>query len=130
MFFLAIDLGETTGVVLYDIAASKVAYSTEVADTDDDWFAFLAYISTTSRRHNVRFILEEMPYESGKLFNLRYAVISGYDITHLIKPANWKPFAKGNDWKPNFASKHVRDAYNMLRYYLLTVIGIDIGEYE
>jgi hypothetical protein len=128
MYFLSIDLGETTGLVLYDLSAKRLVRTTTLKAEEDNWALFIDYLQRMHSKQNMIFVLEEMPHATDHVFNIYYALIISFDNTDLVKPAHWKPFARANKWNPGFESQHVRDAYNMLRYYLIFVEQADIGE--
>ena len=104
-------------------------YAAEVSDMDDTAKNFLSDLFQRSDLSILELILEEMPSIEDHILRRRYVMLCEL-ATVLIKPAHWKPFAKANKWRPNFKSIHVRDAYNMLRYYTLIKRDIDIGEME
>lgn len=57
-------------------------------------------------------------------------------ITHTTKDTNflipgiWKPIAKAQKWNPSMDTQHEKDAYMMLRYFILKEFKLDIGEYD
>ena len=116
---LAIDLGETTGIALYDVVARRLRCDSTKNPTDIVPLRFLV------KPHSV--ILERFPENRSVSHEVEIAYGTLSKTSILISPGTWKPFMKNR--KKDFSqisNKHEKDAVNMLRYYLLTNDGEDI----
>ena len=117
---LAIDLGETTGIALYDVVTRQLR-----CDSAENPFDIVPLILLI-KPHSV--ILERFPDNRtvSTEVELAYGTLSTTSV--LISPGAWKPFMKGKKrYFPQVTCKHEKDAVNMLRYYLLTNGGEDIS---
>ncbi|KKL59410.1 hypothetical protein LCGC14_2215620 [marine sediment metagenome] len=117
---LAIDMGETTGIALYDVVARQLR-----CDSTEDPESIVPLIFLV-KPHSV--ILERFPENRtvSHEVEIAYGTLSKTSI--LISPGAWKPFMKSRKrYFPQVTCTHEKDAVNMLRYYLLTNGGEDIS---
>ena len=117
---LAIDLGETTGIALYDVVARQLRCDSTKNPAD------VVPLILLIKPHSV--ILERFPDNRtvSTEVELAYGTLSKTSV--LVSPGAWKPFMKVRKrYFPQVTCKHEKDAVNMLRYYLLINGGEDIS---
>lgn len=121
MLIASVDPGELTGLILYD------SWTKEVLTATSDNIAEIYDRLLTLRPETV--ILEEQPQNSrlDETVMGYFKNFKRYFPCVMISPSSWKPLAEAREWKSN-GDQHIKDAYNMLRYWKFTVGREDIGD--
>lgn len=122
MLVMSIDPGESTGVVVVDTRKKMVLYSATIPIQE-------AYGIALKSTRIEQILIEDIDvihdFASNATISRYYQMfLEMYDQKPIvkIKPGAWKPIAKAQKWKfVHAASGHEQDAFNMFRYWLLTV---------
>ena len=127
MKIIVIDPGEANGLVAWEVGESPMFL---MESNSSDMYDFLI-------ENKADIVVVE---DSAQLGDAEQLIRVGLLLQWLrrnsecevvrITPGEWKPIAKARNWKVNSISKHTKDAYNILRYYLLSQEKIDIGDKE
>lgn len=126
MFYYSFDFGETTGFVFFDLGREKILSD---AVPEDKILQFVQDTIVNIPAANAIVIVEQMPKEMPTDRNYVIAYQRMIKMTHYkILPGHWKPLARANKWKASFRTQHEKDAYNILRYHLLTKFNLDLGD--
>ena len=116
---ISVDLGETTGVVVYERTTRDV----RIASTKH--FQQLLPLLILLKPDVI--LLEKFPRNHSLEYELEivYRQIARKAI--IISPSEWKPFMKAQKkFDDPDVNQHERDAVNMLRYYMFISFGEDI----
>lgn len=124
MIILSIDPGVNAGCVAYNFEERRVIHSNTL---------LMQNVIGMLRWQDPRHVIIEKPpqlIESSTLYlEYYYKILREYPKAHEVSPGAWKPISKAQKWK--FAlgrTRHEKDAYNMMRYWILNDTGIDIGD--
>lgn len=123
MLVASVDPGETTGLVIYDTVQRQVIHR----ESED-----IETIRRTLSAFEIETLLLELQPDRSDLDD---AVLAEYrtlrrEYRHIevpILPSVWKPWARRKKWKA-VGDQHLKDAYNMLRYWMVVVGRQDIGD--
>ena len=117
---LAIDLGETTGIALYDVVTCQLRCESIEHPLKVIPLIFLVEPNSV--------ILERFPDNRTISSEVEKVYATLVKTSIVISPSAWKPFMKVRKrYFPQVTCKHEKDAVNMLRYYLLINGGEDIS---
>lgn len=129
MRIIAIDPGVNTGIAIVNLFPLKLI---ELCTVPLSGIEFqLSLFDPTD------IIIEKEPFTGtkqqtllvGEIFR-KCKIITEADI-HYIYPSEWKVIAKAKEWKQSAGiDQHQKDAYNMLRFFVLKKFNQDIGELQ
>jgi hypothetical protein len=118
---VSIDLGETTGVAMYDLRFRSLTCAS-LSNPEQVILLLSAYKSNVT-------LMERLPNMSSvnSSVDVVYNTISLYDGIILISPGEWKPIMKVRKLECSKATnQHEKDALSILRFYLFTNWGSEI----
>lgn len=129
MIVMSVDPGKSTGVCFvettHEFEEVKVVYMATVK--------FPQVLFMISMDPPDLLIFETCPQYGSNDQALRVEELRQIALLHKVEslevtPGNWKPFARANSWTNSVAnSDHERDAYDILRWTILSKFGKDIG---
>lgn len=122
MLVMSIDPGDTTGFILAQTRGEEIlmADSAPIEEVYD----------LALRMNPESVILERQPQHSSLWASDTYDYyrnIMKHFSCVMIAPANWKLIARARKWK-SAGDQHIKDAYNMYRFWRFTVGRVDIGD--
>ena len=121
LYIIAIDLGEITGIALYDaycqsLVCSSLIYPVEVVPIIDFIKPEIIILERFPRNRSLSPSIEAV-----------YNNVITRRETGIVSPGNWKSVMKSRKLKFSQASnQHEKDAIDMIRYYLFCVRGEEI----
>ena len=118
---VSIDLGETTGVAVYDLHFRSLVCSS-LMDPNQVILLLSAYKPDI-------ILLERFPSMSSvdSSVDLVYNTLSLHQEVILISPGEWKPVMKTKSLEcSKSTNRHEKDALDILRFYLFTNWGSEI----
>src|SRR3990167_4622015 len=118
---VSIDLGETTGVAVYDLHFRSLVCSS-LMDPNQVILLLSAYKPDI-------ILLERFPSMSSvdSSVDLVYNTLSLHQEVILISPGDWKPVMKTKSLEcSKSTNRHEKDALDILRFYLFTNWGSEI----
>ena len=118
---VAVDLGETTGVAIYDLHARTLKCSS--TDEPSHLFPTLEIIKPSV------LILERFPESRNLSFDIAlvYGSLLEQYTSVLVSPGEWKPVMKTRKFDHSMAkNQHERDAIDMIRYYIFSQWGEEL----
>jgi hypothetical protein len=120
---IAIDPGHTTGYAIYDgeivlIDSLSAEEFIKLLRNSDSWYSvFLESTPVLSSNNSQSFIHHSIEQE----------IMCRTTLIQFISPGVWKPFARAMAWRvPLAVNQHEKDAYNILRYGMLSNYDIRI----
>lgn len=126
MLYLAIDPGETNGVAVYNAKFRLVELMSYTKPN------LLTAIEKIEVKPDIA-LVESAPtfgdnYQISWVMAVMEALAEKGIATYTIKPSAWKPIAKANGWQVSAGkTQHEKDAFNLIRYYILITDKMDIG---
>lgn len=122
MKILSIDPGQSTGICIYDSTDEHIELDTLTPLETEE------LLSDNTLRPDV-IIIETSPIHGAVrqyVLVQRLCILAGSRCEKLVTvtPGLWKPLAKARNWANHCAlDNHQRDAYFMLKWYMLTQQG-------
>ena len=123
MYLLSIDPGVTTGIC--SILNGQMSFWEM---SNDDFVELISDCSPKIVHERKIVIVEQAPLHGDPDQNIRVnkieSVVVCWEDCEIIRilPGAWKPLAQAQKWAKDVetSSQHVKDAYCMLRYFMVT----------
>ncbi|KKN66961.1 hypothetical protein LCGC14_0466410 [marine sediment metagenome] len=124
MIIMSIDPGVHAGCVAYNFTERRLIHSATL---------IMRNVIGMLRWQDPQHIVIESPPKIVEFSTIYmehyYKILREYPKVNKILPGLWKPIAKAQKWKFKYGrTKHEKDAYNMMRYWILTKLKTNIGD--